>query len=159
MDENADKLNLYSSHQIEHIFQIHLQPPFILEILIIPFLPGKNLGVTLSSNLSIEKHMCRSAYVVKRRISDIGHYLTTYATQTHVCAFVLSKLDYCNSLLSSCSNQTSYQTASGPNSAARLVFKARKQEHIKPLSSKNPLATSPLKNPVQYLNPVLQFFL
>ena len=45
---------------------------------------AKNLGVTLSSNLSMEKHVanvCRSAYVEIRRISDIRHYLTTDATK------------------------------------------------------------------------------
>ena len=91
------KLNLYSLNQIEHIPQIHLQPSFILEILIFPFpLMQKNLGVTLSSNLSVEKHViyvCRSAYVEIRRISNIRHYLTTDATKTLICAFVLSKLD------------------------------------------------------------------
>ena len=57
---------------------------------------AKNLGVTLSSNLSMEKHVtnvCRSAYVEIRRISNIRHYLTTDATKTLICAFVLSKLD------------------------------------------------------------------
>ena len=56
----------------------------------------KNLGVTLSSNLSMEKHVtnaCRSAYVEIRRISNIRHCLTTDATKPLVCAFVLSKLD------------------------------------------------------------------
>ena len=40
------KLNLYLLHQIEHIFQIHLQSPFILGILIFPFSSqAKNLCV------------------------------------------------------------------------------------------------------------------
>ena len=59
---------------------------------------AKKLGVTLSSNLSMEKHVTnvrRSAYVEIRRISN-----------------------------------------KGPNSAARPVFKARKQEHINPLLQK-----------------------
>ena len=66
-------------------------------------LQAKNLGVTLTNNLSMEKHVtniCRSAYVEIQRISNIRHYLTIDATKTLLCAFVLSKLDYCNSLLS-----------------------------------------------------------
>ena len=122
------KLNLYLLHQREHIFQIHLQSPFILGILIFPFPPGqKNLGVTLSSNLSMEKHVtniCRSAYVEIRRISNIRHYLNIDATKTLVCAFVLSKLDYCNSLLSSCPSQLLNNLQKVQNSAARLIFKA-----------------------------------
>ena len=126
------KLNLYLMHQKEHIFQILLQPPFILEILIFPFPPRQNLGVTLSSNLSVEKHVTnvfRSAYVEIQRISNIRHYLTTDATKTLVCAFVLSELNYCNSLLSSCPSQLLNKLQKVQNSAARLVFKARKHEH------------------------------
>ena len=99
----------------------------------------KNLGVTLSSNLSMEKHVtnvCRFAYVEIRRISNIRHYVTTDATKLLVCVFVLSKLDYCDSLLSSCPNQFLSKLQKVQNSVANLVFKARKQEHIKPLLQK-----------------------
>ena len=41
-----------------------------------------------------------SAYLEIRRSSNICRYLTICATTPLVCAFVLSKLDYCNSLLS-----------------------------------------------------------
>ena len=75
----------------------------------IPFsLQAKNLGITLSNNLSMENHVtnvCRFAYVELQRISNIRYYLATDATKNLVCAFILLKLDYCNSLLSSCSNQ------------------------------------------------------
>ena len=47
--------------------------------------------------------------------------------------WAMSKLDYCNSLLLSCPNQLLNKLQKVQNSAARLVFKARKQEHIKPL--------------------------
>ena len=99
----------------------------------------------------MEKHvtnLCRSAYVEIRRISNIRHYLTTDATKTRVCAFVLSKLDYCNSLLSSCPNQLLNKLQKVQNSAARLVFKARKQEHIRPLLQK--LHWLPAHSRIQY---------
>ena len=108
----------------------------------------------------MEKHVtnvCRSACVEIRRISNIRHNLTIDAAKTFVCAFVLAKLYYCDSLLSSCPNQLLNKLQKVLNSAARLVFKARKQEHIKPLLQK--LHWLPLTNPVQNLNPVLQFFL
>ena len=50
----------------------------------------------------MEKHVtniCRSAYIEIRRISNIRQYLTIDATKTLLCAFVLLKLDYCNSLI------------------------------------------------------------
>ena len=99
----------------------------------------------------MEKHVtnvCRSAYVEIRRISNIRHYLTTDATKTRVCAFVLSKLDYCNSLLSSCPNQQLNKLQKVQNSAARLVLKAQKQEHVKALLQK--LHWLPAHSRIQY---------
>ena len=97
-----------------------------------PFPPKqKILGVTLSSNPSTEKHVtnvCRSAYVEIQRINNICHYLATDATKTLVCAFVLSKLDHCNSLLSGCSNQL-------PNKQQRS--KILQQDSSSKLASKN----------------------
>ena len=63
----------------------------------------KNLGVTLDCHLSLETHvlnLVRTANFELRRISSIRRLLTTEATATLVSAFILSRLDYCNSLLS-----------------------------------------------------------
>ncbi|WP_419587774.1 hypothetical protein, partial [Thiolapillus sp.] len=68
----------------------------------IPFAShARNLGITISSNTTMDKHVtniCRSAYAELRRISSIRHLLTVNATKTLLSAFVLSKLGYCNSL-------------------------------------------------------------
>ena len=72
----------------------------------VPFVSSvKNLGVTLDSNFSMSQHIsntCKAADIQIRHISSIQHLLTTQATQTLVCSLVLSRLDYCNSLLSGC---------------------------------------------------------
>ena len=44
-------------------------------------------------------------YLELRRISSIKHVLTVDATKTLVTSLVLSRLDYCNSLLSGVSQQ------------------------------------------------------
>ena len=113
-------------------------------------LQAKSLGVTLTNNLSMEKHVtniCRSAYMEIRRISNIRHYLTI-DTKHLLCAFVLSKLDYCNSLLSGFPKHLLDKLQKVQNSAARLVFKARKHEHIKPLLQK--LHWLPVVSGIQY---------
>ena len=59
----------------------------------------------ISDKMSLDRHISELmsiAYMEIRRISSIRQYLTVEATKTLVCAFVLSKLDYCNSLLSGC---------------------------------------------------------
>ena len=63
----------------------------------------KNLGVTLYCHLIMKTHvsnLVRSANFELRCISSIRHLLSEDATETLVSAFVLSRLDYCNSLLS-----------------------------------------------------------
>ena len=96
----------------------------------------KSLGVTLDNTLSMHLHVlniCRSAYAELRRISSVRHVLTTEATKTLVCSFVLSRLDYCNSLLSGCPHYLLHRMQRVQNNAARLVLKARKSDHVTPL--------------------------
>ena len=50
-----------------------------------------------------------------------------------VCAFVLSKLDYFNSLLSGGPLYILRRLQKVQNSAAKLVFKSRKRDHVQPL--------------------------
>lgn len=60
----------------------------------------RNLGITLDSSLSVSQHVsavCRSANLELCCIGSVYHLVIVDATKTLVCAFVLSKLDYCNS--------------------------------------------------------------
>ena len=60
-------------------------------------------GVTLDSSLLFNQHVmntCRSAFLELRRIGLIRKYITVDATKTVVCSLVLSRFDYCNSILS-----------------------------------------------------------
>ena len=103
----------------------------------VPFVSSvKNLGVTLDSNLSMSQHIsntCKASYIQIRHISSIRHLLTTQATQTLVCSLVLSRLDYCNSLLSGCPQYLLDKLQKVQNAAARLVCKAKKSDHIHPI--------------------------
>ena len=92
-----------------------------------------NFGFMISDNMAFHKHIsivCHSVYVEVRQISSICQCLTIEATKTLCCAFVLSKLDYCNSLLSSCllyllSRLQKVQ-------CNETVFKAHKCDHVQP---------------------------
>ena len=62
----------------------------------------KSLGVYIDATLSTGKrtdHISRSAYLEIRRIISVCHLLMRKATVQLMCSFVLSRLDYCNSLL------------------------------------------------------------
>ena len=62
----------------------------------------RNLGVTLDQNLSFQQHVSRTfqiGYFELHRINSIHHYLSQDALKTLISTFVLSRIDYCNSLL------------------------------------------------------------
>ena len=116
--------HFYSSWSLWHPFVIHT----------------RNLGITISSNTTMDKHVtniCRSAYAEFRCISSIRHLLTVNATKTLLSAFVLSKLDYCNSLHCGSPQFILDKLQRVKNSAARLVMKSRLCDHVQTLS-RNP---------------------
>ena len=100
----------------------------------VPFVSSvKNLGVTLDSNLSMSQDIsntCKAAYIQIRHVSSIRHLLTTQATQTLVCSLVLSRLDYCNSLLSGCP-QYLLDKLQKSSECTRMCVK--KSDHIHPI--------------------------
>ena len=56
--------------------------------------------------------------------------LTTEATATLVSAIILSRLDYCNSLLSGCPRSLILRLQKVQKNAARLILRISKREHI-----------------------------
>ena len=96
----------------------------------------QNLGVTLDSTLTLHQHainICRAAYLELRRISSIRKYLSADATKTLVCSFVLSRLDYCNSIMSGSSQYLLQKLQKVQNTAARIIFRVPRSEHTSPL--------------------------
>ena len=68
----------------------------------IPFKQSVILCFSLGSHLLINAHVSnisRTCYYELRRLASIRRFLTSTATATLVSAFVLSRIDYCNSLL------------------------------------------------------------
>ena len=86
--------------------------------------------------MRIDAHVqdiCRKVYIDLRRISSIRHLLSIDATKILLSAFVLTKLYYCNSLFYGSQMYMLERLQKVQNSAARLIFRCRKQNHIYPL--------------------------
>ncbi len=95
----------------------------------------RNLGVTLDQTLSFKKYVssvCRICYLELRRISSVRHLLSVEATKTLVCSFVLSRLDYCNSLLAGCDQSLLSRLQKVQNNAARLILRRSRSTHVNP---------------------------
>ena len=68
-------------------------------------------------------NLVRSANFELCRITSIRHHLSTDASKAFVSASVLSRLDYCNSLLFGCPQYLLNKLQKVQNNAARLVLK------------------------------------
>ena len=96
----------------------------------------KNLGVKLDSEMSMVPQinsLCKSLYFQIRNISSIRTFLTTSVTKTLMTSLVLSKLDYCNSLLAGLPDKTLSKLQIVQNNAARVISRRRKRDHAKPI--------------------------
>ena len=125
----------------KHLRELHLDgTPNDLIILDDNSLPNittaKNLGVLFDQDLSFSaqvKSICRSAYFHLRNIAKIRHILRQKDAENIIHAFVTSRLDYCNSLLSGCSARSLKSLQLVQNSAARILTRTKKREHITPV--------------------------
>ena len=98
----------------------------------------KNLGVTLDCHLTLKTHVSNlvcSANFELCRISSTCHLLSTDATKTLVFAFVLSCLDYCNSLLFGCPQYLLNKLQKVQNNTACLVQRVSKMDISSHLAS------------------------
>ena len=71
----------------------------------------KNLGFTLDCHLTMNAHVsniARTCYFELCRLASIRGFLTSTTTATLVSAFVLSRIDYCNSLLFGSTHDVSF---------------------------------------------------
>ena len=115
----------------------HLPKSIKIDDTAINFVPMlRDLGVTLDSSLSFNQHVmntCRSAFLELRRIGLIRKYLTVDAAKTIVCSLVLSRLDYCNSILSGSPKCLIQKLQRAQNTAARITLRMPRTEHTTPL--------------------------
>ena len=96
----------------------------------------RNLGITLDNTFSLHKHVmivCRVAYLELRRINSIRNLLSVDAVKILVCSLVLSRLDYCNSLLVGLPQYLIKRLQGVQNAAARSILRTPRSEHISPL--------------------------
>uniref|UniRef100_A0A674NXK6 Neutral sphingomyelinase (N-SMase) activation associated factor n=2 Tax=Takifugu rubripes TaxID=31033 RepID=A0A674NXK6_TAKRU len=96
----------------------------------------RNLGVTFDQNLSFNSHIktvSTSAFFHLRNISKIRKLLMQHDAEKLVHAFVPSRLDYCNSLLSGCPNNSLRSPQLIQNAAARVLTGIDHRDHITPV--------------------------
>ncbi|XP_076854565.1 uncharacterized protein LOC143509593 [Brachyhypopomus gauderio] len=105
---------------------------------ITPSMEARSLGVVVDNQLSFTAHVAnttRSCRFALHNIRRIRPFLSREATQVLVQSLVISRLDYCNSLLAGLPMHAIKPLQLIQNAAARLVFNLPKFSHVTPLLS------------------------
>ena len=95
-----------------------------------------NLGVKMDAHLTFEAHikqLCKNSFYHLRNIAKLRPSLTLSDAEKLVHAFVSSRLDYCNALLIGIPKKSIQKLQYIQNSAARILMRVRKYEHITPI--------------------------
>ena len=103
---------------------------------IIPTKCVRNLGVFFDSTGDLSSQVnqiCKVSYSNLYRISKLRSVLDQSSTEKLIHAFITSRLDYCNSIFYGCPEYELSKLQAIQNSAARLVMKRRKHDHISPI--------------------------
>ncbi|KAI4878090.1 hypothetical protein NFI96_027884, partial [Prochilodus magdalenae] len=104
--------------------------------LITPTEDTRSLGVILDGQLSFSAHimnLTRSCRFLLYNIRRIRPFLSQEATQLLVQTLVISRPDYCNSLLAGLPLRANRPLQLVKNAAARLIFNLPKFTHVTPL--------------------------
>ena len=86
---------------------------------------SEKLGFMLHSHLNMNAHVsnvARTCYFKLRRLASIRRFLTSTTTATLASAFVLSRIDYCNSLLFGSTHGVTSHLQRIQNYAARVII-------------------------------------
>ena len=96
----------------------------------------KYLGVFIDNTLSLQHHISevsRGCHNQIRKVASIRQYISRDTAATLMSALVLSRLDYCNSILASAPQNLIERLQRVQNHAARVVLKRRMRDHVTPL--------------------------
>ncbi len=105
---------------LQHDFTIQLGSSTITSSALV-----RNLGVIFDDQLTFKEHIAKTAWACRfalHNIRKIRSFLTEHAAHLLVQALVISRLDYCNALLSGLPSNTIKPLQMIQNAAARLVF-------------------------------------
>ncbi|KAF7697959.1 hypothetical protein HF521_004469, partial [Silurus meridionalis] len=98
-----------------------------------------NLGVTMDNQLSFSSlvaNVTRSCRVLLYNMNKIRPFLSTHAAHMLVQSLIISRLDYCSSLLEGvCPASLINKLQFVQNAAARVLISLRKYDHITPILS------------------------
>ena len=97
---------------------------------------AKNLGVIFDKDLNLSNHisnLCKNVYLEIRRLRHMSTFVDESSLKTLASSFILSRLDYCNSIFKNLPKCQLDKLQKLQNYAARVVMKKTMREHVTPM--------------------------
>ena len=128
----ANKLKLHNDRtELLVLYARHRPSPHLCSIY------AKNIRVWFDNNrLSMNKQvhsLCKSAFYHLRNLATIRRFLSHNYCEILIRAFITSRIDYCNSLLSGLPQHLLQKLQHVQNAAVRLLAYTKKHDHIFPI--------------------------
>ena len=97
---------------------------------------AKNIGTWFDTVMSMDNqisNICKCSFYHLRNIAKISKFISSRHCETLIHAFITSRIDHCNSLLSGLNQNQIKRLQHVQNLTTRLLTGTRKQEHITPV--------------------------
>lgn len=120
----------------------------------------RDLGVLLDSELTMIQHInhvVSIGYYHLRRLRQLRRHITQDAMKQLVCSLILSRIDYCNSILIGLPASSTAPLQRLQNAAARLVMGLRARDHV--TSALASLHWLPILSRIQYKVALMMFLI
>ena len=132
LNYNKTELMLVTSKRTRHLH--NLPTSITIGNAQIPFKQSvRNLGFTLDCHLTMNalvSNIARTCYFELYRLASIRRFLTSTVTATLVSSFVLSRIDYCNSLLFGSTHDVTSHLQRIKNYVAGVILRLPKSSNI-----------------------------
>jgi len=133
---NADKTEVIWCTSSRRQHQIPTTPLAICSDVVTPVHSVRDLGIYIDSDLLMRTHVSKTVsgcFAMLRQIRSIRRSVTKPVLQSLVVSLVLSRVDYGSATLAGLPDRQLNRLQSVLNAAARLIFSARKYDHVTPL--------------------------
>ena len=133
---NPSKTEVLRCSSARRQHQIPTGPVRVGDTSVQPVRKVRDVGVYTDADVTMSTHVTavvKACFAALSQIRSVRRSLTRTTLLTIVHALLVTKVNYCCSVVSGISGQLLQRLQSVFNAAAHLVFSARKSEHITPL--------------------------
>ena len=133
---NDDKTEFLIIGTRQQLSKVHIEKLSVGDVSVAPATVARNLGTWFDTNLSLVTHIaktCKAAFYHLHNIRRIRKFLTMKSTKVLVHAFIMGRIDYCNSLLYGLPVTHINKLQRVQNAAARLICSIPRFSHVTPV--------------------------